>query len=115
MPKNDQIWPKIGIFGQFGLGHAGLFGALLVGRLVVVARGLYLARHLFTLFYYFLKETSHNTSRNTTRGSWGSCRKGESVQLHNPAVRVIDDGAAHPNIIRLLAQPRRQLLGPSGS
>ena len=49
MPKNDQIWPKIGIFGQFGPGHAGLFGALFVGRLVVVARGLYLARHLFTL------------------------------------------------------------------
>ena len=41
---------KIGIFGQFGPGHAGLFGALLVGRLVVVALGLYLARHLFTLF-----------------------------------------------------------------
>ena len=40
---------KIGIFGQFGPGHAGLFNALLVGRLVVVARGLYLARHLFTL------------------------------------------------------------------
>merc|ERR1712113_693392 len=49
LPKNDQIWPKIGIFGQFGPGHAGLFGALLAGRLVVVARGLYLARHLFTL------------------------------------------------------------------
>ena len=49
MPKNNQIWPKIGIFGQFGPGHAGLFGALLVGRLVVVARGLYLATHLFTL------------------------------------------------------------------
>ena len=49
MPKNDQIWPKTGIFGQFGPGHAGLFSALLVGRLVVVARGLYLARHLFTL------------------------------------------------------------------
>ena len=48
LPKNDQIWPKIGIFGQFGPGHAGFFGALLVGRLVVVARGLYLARHLFT-------------------------------------------------------------------
>ena len=48
-PKNDQIGPKIGIFGQFGPGHAGFFGALLVGRLVVVARGLYLARHLFTL------------------------------------------------------------------
>ena len=31
LPKNDQIWPKIGIFRQFGPGHAGLFGALLVG------------------------------------------------------------------------------------
>ena len=41
---------KFGIFGQFGPGHAGLFGALFVGRLVVVARGLYLARHLFTLY-----------------------------------------------------------------
>ena len=50
LPQNDQIWPKIGIFGQFGPGHAGFFSALLVGRLVVVARGLYLARHLFTLF-----------------------------------------------------------------
>ena len=40
---------QIGVFGQFGPGHAGLFGAQLVGRLVVVARGLYLARHLFTL------------------------------------------------------------------
>ena len=50
LPKNDQIWPKIGIFGQFGPGFAGLSGALLVGRLVVVARGLYLARHLFTLW-----------------------------------------------------------------
>jgi len=28
---------------------AGSFGALLMGWLVVVARGLYLARHLFTL------------------------------------------------------------------
>ena len=50
LPKNDHIWPKIGIFDQDGPGHAGLFGALLVGRLVVVARGLYLARHLFTLW-----------------------------------------------------------------
>ena len=32
------------------LSIAGSFGALLVGRLVVAARGLYLARHLFTLF-----------------------------------------------------------------
>ena len=30
LPKNDQIWPKIGIFGQFWPGHAGLFGALLL-------------------------------------------------------------------------------------
>ena len=29
-PKNDQIGPKIGIFGQFGPGHAGLFNALLM-------------------------------------------------------------------------------------
>ena len=50
LPKKDQILPKIGIFGQFGPGHAGLFVALLVGRLVVVARGLFLARHLFTLY-----------------------------------------------------------------
>ena len=49
LPKNDQIWPKTGIFGQFGPGHAGLFGALLAGQLVFVAHGLYLARHLFTL------------------------------------------------------------------
>ena len=52
LPKNDQIWPKIGIFGQFGPGHAGIFGALLVGQLVVEARGLYLARHIFTLFFF---------------------------------------------------------------
>ena len=49
LPKNDQIWPKTGIFGQFG---PGLFSALLMGRLVVVARGLYLARHLFTLYFF---------------------------------------------------------------
>ena len=58
LPQNDQIWPKIGIFGQFGPGHAGFFGALLVGRLVVVARGLYLARHLFTLSYNLILSTS---------------------------------------------------------
>ena len=45
LPQNDPIWPKIGIFGP---GLAGSFGALLVGWLKVVARGLYLARHLFT-------------------------------------------------------------------
>ena len=31
MPKNDQIWPKIGINVHFGPGLAGSFGALLVG------------------------------------------------------------------------------------
>ena len=46
-PK-PKFWAK-SQFGQFGPGHAGLFSALLVGWLVVVARGLYLARHLFTL------------------------------------------------------------------
>lgn len=46
LPKNDQIWPKIGIFGHLGPGLAGSFSALLVA----VARGLYLTRHLFTLF-----------------------------------------------------------------
>ena len=50
LPQNDQIWPKIGLSDHFGPGLAGSFGALLVGCLVVVARGLYLARHLFTLF-----------------------------------------------------------------
>ena len=39
LPQNDQIWPKIGIFGRLGPGHAGFFGALLVGQLVVMARG----------------------------------------------------------------------------
>ena len=58
-PKNDQIWPKTGIFGQFGPGHAGLFGALLAGRLVVVARGLYLARHLFTLLSCLIPLRKH--------------------------------------------------------
>ena len=55
MPKNDQIWSEIGIFVHFGPGLAGSFGALLVGWLVVVARGLYLTRHLFTLFYIAVK------------------------------------------------------------
>ena len=49
MPKNDPILPEIGNFVHFGPGLAGSFGALLVGRLLVVAPGLYLARHLFTL------------------------------------------------------------------
>ena len=50
---NDQIWPEICIFVYFGPGLAGSFGALWMGWLVFVARGLYLARHLYTLFYTF--------------------------------------------------------------
>ena len=38
LPKNDQIWPQIGIFVHFAPGLASSFGALLVGWLVVVAR-----------------------------------------------------------------------------
>ena len=68
LPQNDQIWPKIGIFGQFGPGHAGFFGPLLVGRLVVVARGLYLARHLFTLYY-----NSVDAYVNFVTKNWKAC------------------------------------------
>ena len=43
-PKTTQFGPKLAF-----LSIAGSFGALLVGWLVVVARGLYPARHLFSL------------------------------------------------------------------
>ena len=43
--KTTKFSPKLAF-----LSIAGSFGALLVGWLVVVARGLYLARHLFTLW-----------------------------------------------------------------
>ena len=63
LPKNNQIWPGIGIFVHFGPGLAGSFGALLVGWLVVVARGLYLARHLYAFFYKVLgSQNVHNVS-----------------------------------------------------
>ena len=55
LPKNDQILPKIDIYVHFGPGLAGSFGALLVGWSVVVALGLYHARHLFTLCNHFQK------------------------------------------------------------
>ena len=71
LPKSDQIWPKIGIFGQFGPGHAGLFNALLMGRLVVVARGLYLARHLFTLYYEHLAAYSLHFETGDNEGVKG--------------------------------------------
>ena len=44
-PKKNKFSLKLAF-----LSIAGSFGALLVGWMVVVARGLYLARHLFTLF-----------------------------------------------------------------
>ena len=69
LPKNDQIWPKTGIFGQFGPGRAGLFSALLVGGLVVVARGLYLARHLFTL-YRDVKRKLFRNNNNIQATGW---------------------------------------------
>ena len=65
-----QKWPNLAqnwFFVQFGPGHAGLFSVLLVGRLVVVARGLYLPtpilwtvlfRKLFSanaFLWYFVK------------------------------------------------------------
>ena len=53
-PKTIIFGPKLAFCVHFGPGLAGSFGALLVGWLAVVARGLYLARHLFTLFYDFV-------------------------------------------------------------
>ena len=66
LPKNDQIWPKIGIFGQFGPGHEGLFGALLVGRLVVVARGLYLQDTylLYIILCYHMNKICYLSTTN---------------------------------------------------
>ena len=44
-PETTKFGPNLAF-----LTIAGSFGALLLGWLVVVARGLYLARHLFTLY-----------------------------------------------------------------
>ena len=56
--KVKIFWPKIGIFGHFGRGLVRSFDALLVGWLVVVARGLYLTTHLFTLSQSLPKSVS---------------------------------------------------------
>ena len=42
LPKNDQIWPKIGIFVHFLPGLAGSFGALLVAWLGCISQDPYL-------------------------------------------------------------------------
>ena len=52
-PKTAIFPTKYGFLGTH-IGLAGSFGALLVGGSVIVARELYLARHLFTLFAYLL-------------------------------------------------------------
>ena len=49
-PETTKLGPNLAF-----LTIAGSFGALLMGWLVVVARGLYLARHLFTLSLCFTK------------------------------------------------------------
>ena len=51
-PKKSKFGPKMAFL--FFLGQA--MQAYLVGRLVVVPRGLYLARHLFTLSYQKFKK-----------------------------------------------------------
>ena len=59
-PKTTQFGPKLAF-----LTIACSFGALLVGWLVVVARGMYLARHLFTLLIYDL--VAYHCIQNTSR------------------------------------------------
>ena len=59
LPKKDQIWPKIGIFGQFGPGHAGLYNALLwVGcwlwRAGCISQDTYLLYNILAIFRFFI-------------------------------------------------------------
>ena len=48
-PKTTKFGPKLAFLVNLGQAMQA-YSVPLVGRLVVVARGLYLARHLFTLF-----------------------------------------------------------------
>ena len=48
-PKTAIFAPKYAFFGTY-IGLASSFGALLVGWFLVLVHGLYLARHLFTLY-----------------------------------------------------------------
>ena len=52
--QNDQIWPKIGIFGHFGPGVAGSSGALLVGWLVVVVRAVSRKTSIYFILFIIL-------------------------------------------------------------
>ena len=105
MPKNNQIWPKIGIFGQFGPGHAGLFNALLV----VVARGLYLARHLFTLFVFVFSPENivrsplataipHGGSRKHGQTISAEERRGPRLAVRSFAIKLIAGRIAGDNL-----------------
>ena len=50
MPKNDPIWPEIGISIHFGPGFASSVGALSVGWLVVVARAVSRKTPIYFIF-----------------------------------------------------------------
>ena len=65
LPKNDPIWPKIGIFSI-----AGSFGALLVGSLVVVAR----AVSRKTPIYFILSGVYGGSCGG--EGGFGNCDRG---------------------------------------
>ena len=52
-PKTTKFGPKLAFLVNLGQAMQAYLMPV-VGRLVVVARGLYLARHLFTLFYDFV-------------------------------------------------------------
>ena len=67
LPKNDQIWPKMGSFGQFGPGNAGLFNALLVGRLVVVSRAV--SRKTTIYFIYLSKAQRYVVKFHTLKNT----------------------------------------------
>ena len=58
LPKNDQIWPKMGSFGHFGPGNAGLVNALLVGRCVVVSRAISRKTPIYFIFTYVAQSES---------------------------------------------------------
>ena len=59
-PRTAKFCPPNCIFGHFGLGLASLFGALLVGWSVVVARGPYFARHLHLLCILGIHQVEDN-------------------------------------------------------
>ena len=56
LPKNDPIWPEIGISIHFGPGLAGSVGALSVGWLVVVARAVSRKTPIYFILYYKMPE-----------------------------------------------------------